>query len=194
VRLVREGGRQISAAAKDLGVSAESLRHWVKHGHSNQTSWTWRRSRIQPHVRPPRPLPSAAPIDSSDAASIPHLVGVSQSGKRLILTPGIWFSIWALGQTAAGNPSGRRPMFALHPASCITIGQSTRSVQIRICCRIVSLVALLYRRPTKAAPRYRIASVSLRAVRWSRLPPQRSERPRRDPTARALRLARCTPR
>jgi transposase len=30
VRLVREGGRQISAAAKDLGVSAESLRHWVK--------------------------------------------------------------------------------------------------------------------------------------------------------------------
>ena len=30
VRLVRDGGRQISAAAKDLGVSAESLRHWVK--------------------------------------------------------------------------------------------------------------------------------------------------------------------
>ena len=30
MRLVREGGRQISAAAKDLGVSAESLRHWVK--------------------------------------------------------------------------------------------------------------------------------------------------------------------
>ena len=30
VRLVRDGGRTISAAAKDLGVSAESLRHWVK--------------------------------------------------------------------------------------------------------------------------------------------------------------------
>jgi transposase len=29
VRLVREGGRQVSVAAKDLGVSAESLRHWV---------------------------------------------------------------------------------------------------------------------------------------------------------------------
>jgi transposase len=30
VRLVRDGGRTISAAAKDLGVSTESLRHWVK--------------------------------------------------------------------------------------------------------------------------------------------------------------------
>ena len=30
VRLVRDGGRAISVAAKDLGVSAESLRHWVK--------------------------------------------------------------------------------------------------------------------------------------------------------------------
>src|SRR5579859_71218 len=30
VPLVREGGRNISAAAKDLGVSAESLRNWVK--------------------------------------------------------------------------------------------------------------------------------------------------------------------
>ena len=30
VRLVRDGGRPISAAAKDLGVSTESLRHWVK--------------------------------------------------------------------------------------------------------------------------------------------------------------------
>ena len=30
VRLVRDGGRTISAAAKDLGVSAESLRNWVK--------------------------------------------------------------------------------------------------------------------------------------------------------------------
>ena len=30
VRLVREGGRKIAVAAKDLGVSAESLRHWVK--------------------------------------------------------------------------------------------------------------------------------------------------------------------
>jgi hypothetical protein len=28
VRLVREGGRKISVAAKDLGVSGESLRHW----------------------------------------------------------------------------------------------------------------------------------------------------------------------
>lgn len=30
VRLVREGGRSVSLAARDLGVSAESLRHWVK--------------------------------------------------------------------------------------------------------------------------------------------------------------------
>jgi transposase len=30
VRLVRDGGRKISVAAKDLGVSAESLRSWVK--------------------------------------------------------------------------------------------------------------------------------------------------------------------
>ena len=30
VRLVRDGGRKVSVAAKDLGVSAESLRHWVK--------------------------------------------------------------------------------------------------------------------------------------------------------------------
>ena len=30
VRLVRDGGRTIGAAAKDLGVSTESLRHWVK--------------------------------------------------------------------------------------------------------------------------------------------------------------------
>jgi transposase len=28
--LVREGGRSVSLAARDLGVSAESLRHWVK--------------------------------------------------------------------------------------------------------------------------------------------------------------------
>ena len=28
--MVRDGGRAISVAAKDLGVSAESLRHWVK--------------------------------------------------------------------------------------------------------------------------------------------------------------------
>ncbi len=30
VRLVREGGRSLSTAARDLGVSSESLRHWVK--------------------------------------------------------------------------------------------------------------------------------------------------------------------
>jgi transposase len=30
IRLVREGGRSINAAAKDLGVSTESLRNWVK--------------------------------------------------------------------------------------------------------------------------------------------------------------------
>ena len=30
VRLVRDGGRQISVVAKDLGVSTESLRNWVK--------------------------------------------------------------------------------------------------------------------------------------------------------------------
>ncbi len=30
VRLVRDGSRPISVVAKDLGVSDESLRHWVK--------------------------------------------------------------------------------------------------------------------------------------------------------------------
>ena len=30
VRLVRDGGRSLNAAAKDLGVSTESLRNWVK--------------------------------------------------------------------------------------------------------------------------------------------------------------------
>jgi len=30
VRLVRDGGRSVNAAAKDLGVSTESLRNWVK--------------------------------------------------------------------------------------------------------------------------------------------------------------------
>ncbi len=30
VRLVRDGGRPISVVAKDLGVSTESLRSWVK--------------------------------------------------------------------------------------------------------------------------------------------------------------------
>lgn len=30
VRLVRDGGRKLSVAAKDLGVSAESLRNWLK--------------------------------------------------------------------------------------------------------------------------------------------------------------------
>ena len=30
VRLVRTGGQPIGAVAKDLGVSDESLRHWVK--------------------------------------------------------------------------------------------------------------------------------------------------------------------
>ncbi len=30
VRLVREGSRPISLVAKDLGVSDESIRHWVK--------------------------------------------------------------------------------------------------------------------------------------------------------------------
>ena len=30
IRLVREGGRSVNAAAKALGVSTESLRHWVK--------------------------------------------------------------------------------------------------------------------------------------------------------------------
>jgi len=30
VRLVREGGRELSEVAKTLGVSPESIRHWVK--------------------------------------------------------------------------------------------------------------------------------------------------------------------
>jgi transposase len=30
VRLVRDGSRSLNAAAKDLGVSTESLRNWVK--------------------------------------------------------------------------------------------------------------------------------------------------------------------
>jgi len=30
IRLVREGGRSISATARDLGISGESLRNWVK--------------------------------------------------------------------------------------------------------------------------------------------------------------------
>ena len=30
VRLVRDGGRQVSVVANDLGVSTESLRSWVK--------------------------------------------------------------------------------------------------------------------------------------------------------------------
>jgi hypothetical protein len=49
-------------------------------------------------------------------------------------------------------------------------------------------------RDTQIGPRYRTASASPHAVLWSRLPPQHSERPRRGPTARVPRLARCTPR
>ena len=30
IRLVRQGGRSVNSVAKDLGVSTESLRHWVK--------------------------------------------------------------------------------------------------------------------------------------------------------------------
>jgi len=30
IRLVRDGGRSINSAAKDLGVSTESLRNWLK--------------------------------------------------------------------------------------------------------------------------------------------------------------------
>lgn len=30
IRLVREGSRQISVVAKDLGISGEALRQWVK--------------------------------------------------------------------------------------------------------------------------------------------------------------------
>jgi transposase len=30
IRLVRDGGRSVNAVAKDLGVSTESLRNWVK--------------------------------------------------------------------------------------------------------------------------------------------------------------------
>ena len=34
MRLVRDGGRSLNAAAKDLGVSTESLRNWVKQDES----------------------------------------------------------------------------------------------------------------------------------------------------------------
>ena len=36
VHLVREGGKPLAEIARDLGVSAESLRHWVRKEETNR--------------------------------------------------------------------------------------------------------------------------------------------------------------